>query len=103
MIHAGQCMVLISKVTDSFVQLDDILAPEQPVFPDRLEVGEQFPDDGFAVQLQLVVEAQESCMDFPLGDLGDGTVVFAAVMIPAPPIGDPPVGFFRNIVPHAPQ
>ena len=48
------------------------------------------------MQLQLVAEAQESCMDFPLGDLGDGTVVFAAVMIPAPPIGDPPVGFFSK-------
>ena len=67
-------MVLIGKVTDSFVQLDDILAPEQPVFPDRLEVGEQFPDDGFAVQLQLCLLYTSQRLSDSRTAGGDGTI-----------------------------
>ena len=48
------------------------------------------------MQLQLVVEPQERSVDLPFGDLGDGAVVLAAVVIPAFPVGDPSAALFSE-------
>ena len=68
-VHVGQHSILIVDVRYSFVQLNDVQAPEHPTFPDGLEVRDHLLEDWLPVEPELVVEPQEGSVNLAFWNL----------------------------------
>ena len=70
------------------VQLYDVQAPEQPTAARGLEVRQEPLQDGTALVLELVVQAEEGAAKFFFRDLRDGTGFRFDIMCAAYPKSD---------------
>ena len=70
--QSGQQLILTGKFRYLFVQLNDIHAPEEFPFTDRLEVGNEVRQDVAALMLEVVIQAEEGLLNLDFGDLCDG-------------------------------
>ena len=84
--QSGQQLILTGKFRYLFVQLNDIHAPEEFPFTDRLEVGNEVGQNVAALMLEVVVQPEEGLLYLDFGDLGDGAGILVAVMTHTEPV-----------------
>lgn len=79
--QSGQQLILTGKFRYLFVQLNDIHAPEEFPFTDRLEVGNEVGQNVAALMLEVVVQPEEGLLYLNFGDLGNGAGCFVGLMV----------------------